>query len=173
MKQIFFTLIIGMLIGGSFIWNVKPDKKCPEIAGTTIDSIEVPVVHDSLIYKAIIVPKLKDVNVDSIYQAAKKYWEQFYDNNVPVDFVAQVDTVFNDSLLSGKIGFVSRIPIDPIGYFKTDLKVKERIVTNNIFVEKEESFWSNRFIPYLGLGLGYNGKTVEPNLQIGFGVRIN
>ena len=37
----------------------------------------------------------------------------------------------------------------------------------------EPSFWDNRFIPYIGVGLGYNGKTIEPNAQIGFGVRIN
>lgn len=34
-------------------------------------------------------------------------------------------------------------------------------------------FFYKRFIPYLGIGLSYNGKTVEPALQLGFGVRIN
>lgn len=36
-----------------------------------------------------------------------------------------------------------------------------------------ESFWDNRFAPFLGIGLSYNGKTIEPALQLGFGIRIN
>jgi len=34
-------------------------------------------------------------------------------------------------------------------------------------------FFYKRFITYLGLGLNYNGKTIEPGIQLGFGIRLN
>ena len=164
------VIILSILLGFVLcLWLKKPQV----ITEPVFVNVDVPVKYDSLIYIPRVVPKLQKVNVDSIYQAAKKYWQQFYDNSIPVDFVAKVDTSFNDSLLTGSISFISRIPLDPIGYFKTDLTVRQKTITNTIIKTKEAGFWDKRFIPYIGIGLGYNGKTVEPNLQIGFGVRIN
>jgi hypothetical protein len=171
-KLYLIALAICLAIGGFIGYSIKPDKDCPEPT-TTIEFVDVPVKHDSLIYVPKVIPKLQKVNVDSIYFAAKKYWQQFYDNDVPVDFVAQTDTVFNDSLLQGSIAFVSRIPLDPIGYFKTDLTVRERIITNTIIQTEDVGFWYKRFIAYMGAGINYDGKTVAPGLQIGFGIRIN
>lgn len=172
-SKLLIVMAICIIIGGFIGWSLKPDKKCPEITETSIEYVEVPVKYDSLIFVPKIVSKLQKVNVDSIYQVAKEYWQQFYDNDVPVDFVAETDSTLNDSLLSGTIGFVSRIPIDPEGYFKTDLSVRERIVTNTVIQTEEVGFFYKRFIPYIGIGVSYNGKTVEPALQLGFGVRIN
>lgn len=173
MKTILFTLVLGMIIGGYISWSIKPEKECPE-PSTSIQYDTTYIRHDSIAYKPVPVVKLQKVNVDSIYQVAKKYWEQFY-NNEPVDFVARIDSNLTtpDSSLSGSIAFVSRIPLDPIGYFKTDLKVREKIITNTIVQTEDVGFFYKRFIPYLGIGLSYNGKTVEPAIQLGFGVRIN
>lgn len=174
MKTILFTLVLGMVIGGYISWSIKPEKKCPE-PSTTIEYDTTYIVHDSIAYKPYVVTKLQRVNVDSIYQVAKKYWEQIYDNSIPVDYVAKIDSNLTtpDSSLSGSVSFVSRIPLDPIGYFKTDLRVREKIITNTIIQTEDVGFWYKRFIPYLGIGLSYNGTTVEPAIQLGFGVRIN
>ena len=173
MKTILFTLVLGIIIGGYISWSIKPEKKCPEIAGTTIQIDSIPIVHDSISYVPYPVVKLQKVNVDSIYQVAKKYWEQFYDNAIPVDYMAKTDTTLNDPNLSGDISFISRIPLDPDAYFRTNLTVKEKTVTNTIIQTEDVGFWYKRFIPYFGIGLSYNGTTVEPAVQIGFGVRIN
>jgi hypothetical protein len=167
------ALAICLVIGGFVGWSLKPDKKCPEIAGTTVQTDSIPVIHDSISYVPYPVVKLQKVNVDSIYQVAKKYWEQFYDNAIPVDYIAKSDTTLNDPNLSGDISFVSRIPLDPNAFFRTNLTVKEKTITKTVIQTEEVGFFYKRFIPYLGIGLSYNGTTVEPTIQLGFGIRIN
>jgi len=152
---LFATLLIGIFIG----WTLESDKKCPEIAGTTIEYVEVPVVKDSLIYKPVIIPKWQKVNEDSIYEAAKLYWQMLYDVGTPVDYMATIDTNLTDkdSLLTGSVSFVSRIAIDPNGYFKTDLKVREKIITNN-YVKTEEVYMPRR----LSFGVGVTASLTDP-----------
>lgn len=150
-------MAICLVIGGFLGWSLKPVKKCPEIIGTVTEYKEVPVKHDSLIYVPKVISKLQKVNVDSIYYAAKKYWEQFYDNSAPIDYVAETDTTLNDSLINGKIGFVSRIPIDPNGFFNIDLNVRERIITNTI-IETEEVYMPRR----LAFGFGVVASLSNP-----------
>jgi hypothetical protein len=176
MKTQLIMMGICLVIGGYIGWSLKPIPKCPE-PSTTVEYIEVPVTKDSLIYKPVIIPKPQKVNVDSIYQVAKKYWQQFYNNNTPVDFVAKVDSnlTTEDSVLTGSIAFVSRIPIDPVGYFKTDLKVKQKIVTNTIVETEQVGFWYKRFVASLGFAIMYNidKKTLGVGPVLSFGIRLN
>ena len=54
---------------------------------------------------------------------------------------------------------------------KADLLISENELLKLKECE-EPSFWYRRFIVYIGLGMGYNGKVVEPNAQIGIGINI-
>ena len=179
MKTQLIMMGIYLLIGGYIGYSIKPDKECPEIAGTSIGYVEVPAVNDSLPYTPVVIPKqpkAQKVNVDSIYQVAKKYWERIYDNSTPVDFVAKIDSnlTTQDSVLTGSIAFVSRIPLDPIGYFKTDLSVRQKTVTNTIIQKEEWGWFHKRFVPILGVGVVYTWDG-QMNLGafLGLGVRLN
>lgn len=124
----------------------KRSVKCePEIH--TVDDY-IDVADDSAQYKPKIIYKKVKVNVDSIYLAAKKYWEQIYDNAKPIDYVASIDTTYNDSLLTADISFVSRIPLDPEAYYKLKFNVRERTIYNTSI---KEVYNKSRF--FLGIGL--------------------
>ena len=159
MKTYLISIVIALIIGGFIGWSLKPDKKCPE-AQTKIEYKYVTATD------TIIIPKFY-TKKDTIKITQL---DTFYIDN---QYIAEVDTTFSDSLLTAKIKYISDIPLSLKSYFDLNFKVREKIITKTIEVEKEHSFWDNRFIPYIGIGLGYNGKTIEPNAQIGFGVRIN
>lgn len=89
-------------------------------------------------------------------------------------YVATLDTTYEDDTAKLKVDFVSPIPLSPKSYFNLDLDVKKELVFVPTYV-KDESFWHNRFIVYLGGGVSYgiDSKTIEPALQVGLGIRIN
>lgn len=141
-KTYLFLVVLGALIGGALVYQFKPEKKCPELTSQTIDTIWVSTPKDSVPYKPNVINKKEKVNVDSIWLAAKKYWEQIHSNSIPVDYEAVSDTSLNDENISGTIAFRSRIPLDPDGYFRLNLKTKKEVVTNN-YIETKETVYKD------------------------------
>ena len=47
-------------------------------------------------------------------------------------YIAQMDSVYKDSLLTLKVQYISPSPLDKRSYFSIDAKVKEKIVTRTI-----------------------------------------
>ena len=95
----------------------------------------------------------------------------FLDNT---EYIATLDTTYEDDLAKIKVDFISDIPLSKKSYFNLELDVKKETIFVPTYV-KDESFWHNRLIVYLGGGVSYgiDSKTIEPALQIGLGVRIN
>lgn len=161
MKPFIITLVIGLLIGGFIGWSLHPNAK--------------PIKPDTLIeYRytekidTLIVPKFKTITKSDTI----KYLDTIFVHN-EIQYIAEVDTFYQDSTLSAKIQYVSPIPLSPKSYFNMDFKTRETIITNTVVQVEEVGFFYKRFIPYIGLGMSYNGTTFEPALQIGIGVRIN
>ena len=161
MKTTLMAMGICLVIGGYIGWSLKPNPN--------------PIKPDTLIeYKYIektdtlIVPKFKTITKrDTI-----KYLDTIFVHN-ETQYVAQVDTTYEDSTLTASVQFISPIPLSPKSYFNMNFKVRERIITNTVVQVEEVGFFYKRFIPYIGVGMSYNGTTFEPALQIGFGIRIN
>lgn len=65
-----------------------------------------------------------------------------------VEYVAAIDTTFEDSLLSGWIEFVSPTPLHKASYFNFDLSVRERTIYSTSI---KEVYNKSRF--FLGIGL--------------------
>ena len=161
MKTILFTLVLGIVIGGYIGWGVKPEKDCPEVEPNTlieyryIDKIDTVFIPKHYTQKdTVIVSQL-----DTFYVETK--------------YIAEADTTYQDSSLSFNVKYVSDIPLSDKSFFDMRFKVREKTVTNTVIQTEKVGFWYKRFIPYFGIGLSYNGTTVEPAVQIGFGVRIN
>ena len=152
---------ICLVIGGFIGYSIKPEKDCPE--PNTLIEYRYITQTDTLV-----IPKFKTV----IRHDTLRYIDTVVIRDV-MQYIAEVDTTYKDSSLTAKIQFVSDIMLSKKSYFNLDFKVREKIITKTIIQTEDVGFFYKRFIPYIGVGLGYNGKTIEPNLQIGFGIRIN
>lgn len=160
-KSYLIALAICIVIGGFIGWSVKPEKKCPEIKPNTL--IEYRYVDK---IDTVFIPKFY-IKKDTI---TVSQLDTFF---VDTKYIAAADTTFKDSLLSASVKFISDIPLSAKSYFDMRFKVREKTITKTIIQTEEPGFWSHRFIPYLGVGINYNGKTADVGLQLGFGVRIN
>ena len=49
-----------------------------------------------------------------------------------INYIAQMDSVYKDSLLTLKVQYISPSPLDKRSFFSIDAKVKEKIVTRTI-----------------------------------------
>lgn len=161
MKTILITIAIALIIGGFVGWSLKPDKDCPDVKPNLL--IEYRYIDK---IDTVFVPKFY-VRKDTV---TISQLDTFF---IETKYIAAADTTFEDSSLTASIKFISDIPLSGNSFFDMRFKVREKIVTNTIIQTEETGFFYKRFIPYLGIGLSYNGKTVEPALQLGFGVRIN
>ena len=161
MKTTLISMAICLIIGGYVGWSLHPDKECPENKPNTlieyryidrVDTLRVP----KFITK---IDTYKVVQLDTFFTETK--------------YIAQIDTTYEDSSLTANIKYVSDIPLSKKSYFDMRFSLRERTITNTVIQTEEVGFFYKRFIPYIGIGMSYNGTTVEPTLQIGFGVRIN
>lgn len=162
-KSFIISSAIIFAIGFAMAWSIKPIKRCPEITPSIVVEYKYITKTDTLI-----IPKFRTViNTDTV-----RYSDTIFVHN-ETQYIAEIDTTYEDSTLTAHIQFVSPIKLSPKSYFNLKFNVREATVTNTVVQTEEVGFFYKRFIPYLGIGLSYNGKTVEPALQLGFGVRIN
>ena len=160
-KTYLIALGICLVIGGFIGYSIHPDPKPikPDV------QIEYRYITKT---DTLIIPKFRTViNTDTV-----RYSDTIFVHN-ETQYIAEIDTTYEDSTLTAHIQFVSPIKLSPKSYFNLKFSVRETTVTNTVVQTEEVGFFYKRFIPYLGIGLSYNGKTVEPALQLGFGVRIN
>lgn len=138
---------------------------------TIIDTAIRPVGFE----KIRIVDRVIPVNIDSLYRAIKSKYD-IRDSIVSEEYFAIKDTVYEDSLLSAEIIFVSKLPLDPGAYFISSFAYREK-ETIKIIPEKplEPSFW-NRFTDGFSLGLntgiGYGHFTRRLDVYTGLGINI-
>ena len=160
-KTYLIALGICLIVGGFVGWSLKPVKDCPEVKPNTLIEYRYIDKTDTLFIPKFYIKRdtIKISQLDTFFVETK--------------YIAQADTTFEDSSLSANVKFVSDIPLSNKSFFDMRFKVREKTITNTVIQEKESSFWDHRFIPYLGVGINYNGKTADVGVQLGFGVRIN
>ena len=160
-KSYLFALGICLVIGGFVGWSLKPVKDCPDTKPNTLIEYRYVDKTDTIFIPKFYVRKdtVKILQLDTFFVETK--------------YIAAADTTFKDSSLTADIKFISDIPLSGKSFFDLRFKVREKIITNTVIQTEEVGFWYKRFVPYLGVGINYNGKTTDVGLQLGFGVRIN
>lgn len=162
MKTQIMIIVLAIVIGIFIGWGIKPTPKCPE-PQVKIDTVYNTITIRDTIYK----PKFYTIK-DTIRITQL---DTFYIEN---QYIAEVDTVFEDDLLSGKVSFISNLPLSQDSYFKMSFNVKTKEVIRTITIPEEPSFWYKRFIPYIGVGLSYSeDEKIRPSIQLGIGIRLN
>jgi len=130
---------------------------------TQIDTLIVyKTVKDSSGYKPKIIKVKESANIDSLFEVAKKYWQ---DKVVPdtvypsINYVASLDTTYENDLLKAEIDFVSRIPLDPEAYYRLNFDVKKETIFVPTYKKEERDTWG------VGFGiLGHFQDSVKVNL---------
>ena len=157
------ALGICLIIGGFIGWSLKPDKECPDTKPNTL--IEYRYIDKT---DTLIIPKFKTI----IKKDTLRFRDTVFVHN-ETNYVAEHDTTYEDSSLTAHVQFVSPIPLDRRSYFNMKFGLREKTITNTIVQTEDVGFWYKRFIPYLGVGINYNGKTADVGIQMGIGIRIN
>lgn len=167
-KLYLISLGIAVLIGGFIGWGLKPSTKCPETK-VQIDTVYVDKIIKDIVYY----PKIYKVEPKQPQETKKDSGKVLINIIGKTHYIAEIDTVYQDSLLTANVKYVSSVPLSENSYFDMKFKVRQKEVIKVITIEKEPSFWYKRFIPYLGVGLGYDGKDIQPEIQLGVGIRLN
>lgn len=171
MKQIYITIAVVILfmgIGFYVGWNVKPEKKCPEItqSDTTITNIPQPkdTTKPEIEIKYVKVPVIDTIfveiqgkdslGIDTTWTTVAEY--------IATNRIEKPDVY-------GVVRAHSKIPFDKDLYFTDSLAVKYKIVTNNYEVEKPY-YKANKFSIYGGLGTPLND---EPNIRYILGASVS
>lgn len=140
------------------------------------NSVKAQIIRDTdtlITYRTIqdirIIPKYTTITkTDTVINSLT---DTVYIDNAT--YIATLDTTYEDDLAKLKVDFISDIPLSKKSYFNLDLKVKDKLVFVPTYV-KDESFWTNRFVPVLGIGGVYTQDgTADLGLFIGFGIRLN
>ena len=152
-------LVIGGFIGYSIHPDPKPIKPDVQIEYRYITKIDT-----------LIIPKFRTIiNTDTV-----RYSDTIFVHN-ETQYIAEIDTTYEDSTLTAHIQFVSPIKLSPKSYFNLKFNVRETTVTNTVVQTEEVGFWNNRFPVIIGVGIGYDidRKTITPNIGLYWGIRIN
>jgi hypothetical protein len=155
MKQtiIIIALFIAYSLAlGLSCLEIGKSKARLEVISNTVTEYEQ--YQDSTRYKPQIIIKVKEkkVNEDSIYAVAKKYWQDRVKPDTvygQLNYVAHLDTTYEDDNLKADINFNSRIPLDPEGYYKLKFDVKKTMVFVPTYKAYEPDTW--------GIGFGVVG----------------
>jgi hypothetical protein len=171
-------IVVALILAVSHYSLYELGKSKAEIEyRTEVDTVEVEVkIPDSTGFKPKLIVVKEKVNVDSLFEVAKKYWEHLKPDTLyqPYAFIASLDSVYEDNLLRADINLVSRIPIDPEAYYKLNFDVKKEVVFVPTYKKSEPSWFYRRFGFFLGAGYGYNfdNKQVSPQVGIYFGINL-
>ena len=165
MKTQLIMMGICLLIGGYIGYSIKPDKDCPDVKPNTLIEFRYIDKTDTLI-----VPKFKTV--------IKKDTVKFSDTvfiHQETQYIASVDTTYEDSSLTANVEFVSPIPLSPKSYFNMKFGVRERSITNTVVQTEKVGFWYKRFVASLGIGIMYDidRQTLGVGPVLSFGIRLN
>ena len=115
----------------------------------------------------VVIPKFyTQTHTDSIITHDTTYIKE------TTNYIAEIDTAYEDGLAKLRVSYISDIPLSPRSYFDIDLRVEKEI--QFVPTYKQNSFWTNRFIFYTGIGISYgiDSRLIEPAIQVGVGIRI-
>ena len=150
-KYYFYGLLTLLIYLAGYFTHVKIHT-CP-IPEVRIDTVYTEIgIQDSTGYEPQLIIFEKPVNEDSIYEAAKLWWQsQVKPDTKPTTadghlYIASKDTTYDDSLLQANIQFRSRIVLDPEAYFNLKFKVRERTITETVHVTEQVTYNPNFFI---------------------------
>ena len=164
---ILFVITLALSFWGGYLMGrktIQPIATPP--AHNAISNNNVPY-KPSVEYRKDTITVTQKVNIDSIYQVAKEYWKQFYEHHdsIPTGYIAQVDTNYSDAQLSAHVAFVSRIPLDPKGFFRLNF---DYLSTPNVAPLIRDKRLPNY---YTSLGIALHLKS-KPIYYGGFGTYI-
>lgn len=153
MKTDILLVILGCIIGFLVAQILmKPEK----ITQTKVDYVYI-TKRDTVYYPKYYTVSKKDTVIvkDSVYIYEK------------TNYVAALDTVFEDSVLTAKVEFVSPIVLHPDSYFTFDYKTK---ISNTTILEKS----SPSVFVYFGVGNTYDfiNKKYGAGVSLGVGIKL-
>ena len=134
-KLLFYGLLILLIYLAGYFTHVKIHT-CP-IPEVRIDTvIQYEVVIDE---KVVPIFKVK-IEKDTIYSTDTLIIKE------RIDYIAEKDTVYKDSLLHLRVQYISDIPLSPKSYFNLWSKVKERAITERIIEREQVTYNPNFFV---------------------------
>jgi len=134
-KLLFYGLLILLIYLAGYFTHVKIHT-CP-IPEVRIDTvIQYEVVIDE---KVVPIFKVK-IEKDTIYSTDTLIIKE------RIDYIAEKDTVYKDSLLHLRVQYVSDIPLSQKSYFNLWSKVREREITETVHKTETVTYNPNFFV---------------------------
>ena len=134
-KLLFYGLLILLIYLAGYFTHIKIHT-CP-IPEVRIDTvIQYEVVIDE---KVVPIFKVK-IEKDTIYSTDTLIIKE------RIDYIAEKDTVYKDSLLHLRVQYVSDIPLSQKSYFNLWSKVREREITETVHKTETVTYNPNFFV---------------------------
>jgi len=177
MKDILIGIVVAVVLffSGMAVDRYVVGIECEQV-GSDTTYINIPVIKDSV----IIVPEyiVREVpipfNQDSLWLVAKKYWKEYYEDDdifLPVEYIAKIDTSFQDSLVSIDVGFVSPMLLHPDSYFQFDnITIRHPKITTTVM--RSLTFW-DRIIPTPSIQVGFGYGVIHKHLDLYVGAGLS
>jgi hypothetical protein len=175
------TLAAALFAAGAYVGYLG---NAPEFAIERIERDTV-VVERSLIdtmieprYYAVAETVAVAPDLDSLWSDALDYWDSVAaaDSISRVGaYVAEFDTLSPDSAFRVSARYESRLPLDPAGRFSTEVSVRDRVVLERVFADRESSFWNRFGVGFTaGVGATFEGSSarIAPFVGVGAFFRI-
>jgi len=173
MNFVYITLALLLCTAVFFLgrFSVSPEKievaKIVKISDTVdrFNTIEVTKYY----------PKFYEVR-DTVVNEFSRIDTIYLDTNESPSrglFVAQMDTVGNDSSYTLSVKFNSPVQLDTRSFFSYNLGIRERIIkeTETVYLERAKGFFDYvKFSIYSGIGYGITTKKFDFN--VGMGITI-
>lgn len=189
------VLEIGCYFGGQFYYSQKyhadedfDPKNYNQSRFTKVEEYIQALKDEDYLKPKFVIKYVNTVqeptNLDELIKEAREYWQEIARQQVQdsltkatANFVAQVNTKFEDDLVSFNAEYVSPIPIHPNGFFAfNNIKIKRQntITTGIDEITKpyDPSFW-DRFNVVIYGGVGYDFIERRPSISVGFGFGID
>ena len=118
-----------------------------------------------------VVDSTKRINLDSLWEEAKKYWNAKNDSTQK-NYITSKDTLVKDSLVSVKVSVSSPIPLHPLTTVNTVISYKIPVITKTVTVTQVE--YTSSILTYgLTASIGYGFISQKPDVFIGAGIFLN
>lgn len=186
-KAIIILILLASFIAAWLSYLAGRDSVSVEIE-TRIDTVTIfkefyDTIYAAPEFKVIEVKEEREVDIDSLWNEALRFWQNKMSRNrsiagVPeaatLYYLAEKDTVYDDSTLSAHISFISPIPLHPSSYFSSKFKVKENRIERTETVLSEPGWFERHFGLGISLNMGYDpvNKTFGPNISVGVQYRF-
>ena len=151
-KILFYSLLFTTIYFAGYFTHVK-FHTCP-VPEVQIDTvIQYEVVIDSQIKPEFIEKIVKD----TVYSTDTLIIDK-------TQYIAQMDSVYKDSLLTLKVQYISPSPLDKRSYFSIDAKVRERLITETVHIPEHVTYNPTFFLE--------SGARVDTSLSYFIGVGV-